>query len=88
MLVRYQRAAGAVWRQAHGSVFVLPDSGRDVVVLTGTGEQLWWLLAEPMTMDQAAHRLGEIFGVPATAVSRDVAPVVDDLAARGVLERG
>ena len=88
MLVRYRRATGVVWRQAHGSVFVLPDGGREVVVLTGTGEELWWLLADPMTIDQAAHRLAEIYGVPDTAVSRDVAPVVTDLAARGVLERG
>jgi hypothetical protein len=88
VLVQYRRAAGVVWRRAHGSVFVLPDSGREVVVLTDTGEELWWLLAEPMTIDQAAHRLAEIYGVPDAAVSRDVAPVVDELAARGVLERG
>ena len=88
MLDRFRRAAGVVWRQAHGSVFVLPDGGGDVVVLTGTGEQLWWLLAEPMTIDQAARRLADIYGVPDAAVSRDVAPVVADLAARGVLERG
>lgn len=88
MLVRYRRAAGVVWRQAHGSVFVLPDAGGDVVVLTGTGEELWWLLAEPMTIDQVAHRLAEKYGVPDQAVSRDVTPVVADLAARGVVERG
>jgi hypothetical protein len=85
---RYRRATGVVWRQAHGSVFVLPDARGDVVVLTGTGEQLWWLLADPMTIDQAAHRLADIYGVSDAAVSRDVAPVVADLAARGVLERG
>lgn len=88
MLVRYRRAVGVVWRQAHGSVFVLPDSRGDVVVLSGTGEDLWWLLTEPMTIDQAAHRLAEIYGVPESAVSRDVTPVLADLAARGVLERG
>jgi len=87
VLVRYWRATGVVWRHAHGSVFVLPGGGREVVVLTGTGEELWWLLADPMTIDQAAHRLAEIYGVPDAAVSRDVAPVVADLAARGVLER-
>jgi hypothetical protein len=41
-----------------------------------------------MTIDQAAHRLADIYGVSDAAVSRDVAPVVADLAARGVLERG
>jgi len=88
VLVRYRRAPGVVWRQAHGSVFVLPDGDREIVVLTGTGEDLWWLLADPMTIDQAAHRLAEIYGVPDAAVSRGVAPVLADLAARGVLERG
>ena len=88
MFDRYRRATGVVWRHAHGSVFVLPDVRGDVVVLTGTGEQLWWLLADPMTIDQAAHRLADIYGVSDAAVSRDVAPVVADLAARGVLERG
>ena len=88
MLVRYQRAAGVVWRQAYGSLFVLPESGRDVVVLTGTGEDLWWLLAEPTTIDQATRSLAEKYGVPEATVTRDLVPVVDDLTARGVLERG
>ncbi len=88
MLVRYRRAAGAVWRHAHGSVFVLPSSASDVVVLTDSGQDLWWLFEESMTIDEAAHRLAEIYGITADKVSRDVAPVVDDLARRGVLDWG
>jgi len=88
VLVRYQRAAGAVWRRAHDSVFVLPHSASDVVVLTGTGEVLWWLLKEPLTVRQIAHHLADVYGVTSDVVSRDLAPVVDDLAMRGVLEPG
>ena len=87
MLERYQRAAGTVWRNAHGSVFVLPADASDVVVLTGTGQELWLLLSEPMTIEDAAHSLADAYGVPAAAVSSDVTPVVHDLAARGVLDQ-
>ena len=86
MLVRYQRAAGAVWRNAHGCAFVLPQPGSEIVVLAGTGHDLWRLLAEPMSIDQVAHCLAETYDVPADAVTRDVAPILDELASRGVLD--
>lgn len=86
MLVRYQRAAGAVWRNVHGYVFVLPQLGSEIVVLAGTGHDLWWLLAEPMTIDQVAHCLAETYDVSADAVTRDVAPILEALAQRGVLD--
>jgi len=83
----YRRAATAVWRHAHGRVFVLPQGAHDVVVLTDTGEDIWRTFAEPKTVDEAAYELAEIYGAPLGAIKRDVTPVLDNLVALGVLDR-
>ena len=87
MPAQYRQAATAVWRRAHGMVLVLPQGANDVVVLTDTGEDIWWTLAEPKTVDEAAYELAEIYGAPLGAIKRDVTPVLDDLVVRGVLDR-
>lgn len=87
MPAHYRRAATAVWRRAHGRVLVLPQGARDVVVLTDTGEAIWWTFAEPKTVDEAAYELAEIYGAPLDAIKRDVTPVLDDLVVLGVLDR-
>jgi hypothetical protein len=85
--VKYRRASRTVWRHAHGSVLVLPMSGHDVMHLTGTGDDLWQLLAEPLTVDQAARRLADIYDRSPDEIIQDIAPVLDDLVARGVVDR-
>jgi hypothetical protein len=75
-----------VWRHAHGSVLVLPMSGHDVMHLTGAGDDLWQLLAEPLTVDEVASRLAEIYDRSPEEIIQDIAPVLDDLVARGVVD--
>ncbi len=87
MPVRYRRASRTVWRNAHGTVLVLPTAGDDVLALVGTGADLWQLLSEPLTVDQAARQLAEVYDRSPGAIAPDIAPVLDDLAIRGVLDR-
>jgi len=85
--VRYRRASRTVWRNAHGTVLVLPTESNDVLALIGTGAQLWQLLSEPLTVDQAARQLAEVYDRSPEVITPDIAPVLDDLATRGVLDR-
>ena len=87
MPVQYRRAGRTVWRYVHGTVLVLPMAGRPVVALADAGADLWQLLSEPLTANQAAHRLAEVYDTSAEEIMRDIAPVLDDLASSGVLER-
>ncbi len=87
MPVQYCRATRIVWRLGHGSVLVLPVSGDHVHVLSGAAEGLWQLLVEPQTVQQAAGSLAEIYDVSSDEILQEIAPLLDDLVARGVLER-
>lgn len=87
MLVRYRRASHAVWRYSHDSVLVLAAPDQDVVALTGTAEDLWQLLWEPLTVAEAGHSLAAAYAGPAAEIAKDIAPVLDDLVERGVVDR-
>lgn len=86
MLVWYRRANRTVWRHIHGSVLVRPAADISVIALTGTGEDIWHLLSTPLTIDQLAHRLGDRYARPADDIVRDIAPILDELVTRGVLD--
>lgn len=87
MPAQYRRVEETVWRHAHRTVLVLPVWHRDVLALDGAGAELWQLLAEPLTVDEAAHRLAEVYNARSDVIARDIAPLLDELADRGVLKR-
>lgn len=85
MAVRYRRADGAVSRRAHGKVYVLPPGSTDMVVLSGTGIDVWQGFGMPKTIDEITSSLVIRYGVPANVVERDVTSAVADLVERRVL---
>jgi Coenzyme PQQ synthesis protein D (PqqD) len=85
--VQYCRATRIVWRLGHDTVLVLPLSGDHVHVISGAAEGLWQLLVEPLTVHQAASSLAEIYDVSSDEILQEIAPLLDDLVGRGVLER-
>lgn len=87
MPVYYGRTSGTVWRHAHGSVLVLPAAGADVVVLSGTAEDLWQVLREPLTVEAAARSLADAYDESPMEVTKDISLLLDDLVARGVVDR-
>lgn len=87
MSVYYGRASGTVWRYGHGSVLVLPSPGTDVVALSGTAEDLWQLLAEPLTVEELAGILAEAYEESAAEITTDIVPMLHDLVERRVLNR-
>ena len=87
MPVRYRRAGRTVWRHVHGLVLVRPMSAPAIIALTGTGVDLWRLLATPLTVDELARELGDRYTRPEDDIRLDIAPALKDLLARGVLEQ-
>lgn len=85
MGVRYDRAAQAVYREAHGNVYVLPPAGHDPVVLSGSGTAIWHAFFEPKTIDEVIDDLSGTHDAPAQVITRDVQSTVEDLAGRGLL---
>ena len=84
---RYHRSSGVLFRYVHDVVLLLNPNDRQVVVLGGAGPDLWDLLAEPITVDDAVHRLAVTYAVDAETISSDVRDVFDHLAQSDVLVR-
>lgn len=53
--------------------------------LSGTGEMLWDLLAEPRTIAQLAAELHEIYAAPVDEIIRDLEPVLVRLVDVGIV---
>jgi coenzyme PQQ synthesis protein D (PqqD) len=75
------------FRRLHHVVLLLAPSRRQVVTLGGAGPALWDLLAEPITIGDAVHRLACAYDVPAESIAPDVHRIVDELARLDVLTR-
>ena len=87
---RYVRAAGFVARRVAGETLLVQTSARslqpiqrstDLLVLNATGEQLWNLLASPVTLEGMAQYLIQDFEVDLATARADaesfVASMVD-----------
>lgn len=82
---RYARAEAVLWRRTVTAVVLLPLEDGEVFELAGTGAALWDLLAEPVTMGEAAVVLSRAFRTSPEQVAADIGPVLVELAGRGVV---
>lgn len=82
---RYARAEAVLWRRTATAVVLLPLEDGDVFELAGTGAALWDLLAEPVTVGEAAVALSTAFRTSPEQVAADIEPVLVELARRGVV---
>ena len=82
------RQPEALWRRAYPNrVLVLPPGAEEPVLLEGTAASIWELLEEPCSADELGRALSDVYGADEALVAADLAPAVDDLTARRVLER-
>jgi hypothetical protein len=84
------RRADVLWRATLDGVVIRrpgEDDARAVVKLGGTGRSLWDALDEPSTFDELCDRLAASHGAERAVVAADLAPVIEDLVARSVVER-
>jgi hypothetical protein len=82
----FRRHEKVAWRAAGGAVVCLPPAAAEPVVVSGSGTDLWTLLAEPITVDEAADVLSASCGVPAERIYPDIASALVMLAELGLLE--
>lgn len=80
------RASGAIWRTGDFGVVVLGTAAHEPVTLAGTGVAIWDALARPCRRVELVEVLASHFAAHRDEVARDVAPVLDELLAGGVLE--
>ncbi|MEZ5245319.1 MAG: PqqD family protein [Acidimicrobiales bacterium] len=81
------RRADVLWRATIDGVLVRPLGATTLTKLAGTGGALWALLDEPSSFDDLCARLATAHDVDVAVVTTDLVPVVEDLIAKGVLER-
>ena len=86
MTLRYARRERVLWRRTGDAVVVLAGDGRQVFTLEGSGVDLWHLLAEPIELDEAARALAGAYGASSEQVAKDIAPVLEELSRRDVIE--
>ncbi len=80
------RAPGAIWRTGDFGVTVLGTTSEEPVTLAGSGVAVWDALARPRRRVELVEILATRFAADRDEIARDVAPVLDELLAGGVLE--
>lgn len=81
------RRADVLWRATLDGVVVRPLGATEVTKLAGSGIALWAALEDPSPPDQVYRRLAASHDTTVEVIAADLAPVIDELIARGVLER-
>lgn len=82
----FRRHDHVAWREAGGAVVCLPPHATEPVVVSGSGTDLWALLAEPITVDEAVDVLSTTCGVPSELIYPDIASALVMLAELGAVE--
>jgi hypothetical protein len=82
----FQRRADVLWRRSLDAVLCLPPNANEPVTLAGTGPEVWDLLESPHSVVQLAAVLSDRHGADPDVVAVGVDPVVDQLAALGLIE--
>jgi hypothetical protein len=80
------RATRVLWRRTEGGVVVLVPGDDEFIHLTGTGVAVWDALVVPRTRHELARLLANSYRADPVDVAGDVAPVIDQLVGRRVLE--
>lgn len=73
----YRRSDTVLWREAGGALVCLPPDRSEPIVVNGSGPDLWALLEEPITAEEAAAVLGRAYGVPVDLIAPDIATVLE-----------
>lgn len=84
---RYRRAAEVGKTLIDNEIFLVKAGSDDVFHLDATGAALWRLLADPLTAAAATAVFAAAFpDIPAERLERDVAALLADLSARGLVD--
>ena len=82
----YRRRVDVLWRRSLDAVLCLPPGATEPVTLAGTGPEVWALLQRSHTLAELAAELAARHQTDAEVVTDDVAPILERLAALGLIE--
>lgn len=83
----YRRRPDVLWRRSLDAVIGLPPDQIEPVTLAGTGPEVWDLLQTPRSLAELAAELANRHGADPEVVAADVRPVLERLAALGLVEQ-
>jgi hypothetical protein len=85
---RFWRRSDVLWRRSLDTVLVVPAGGSEPVTLAGTGPAVWALLATPVMVSELSRVLARDYGEDPSVIEADLVPVLEKLAALGVVASG
>jgi hypothetical protein len=74
-----------VWREFAGEVVILDLESQHYFGLTGSGNDMWQLIAEHGSSDQVLEHLSAKYDVDPTNLKSDFERLVNELAAKGMV---
>jgi Coenzyme PQQ synthesis protein D (PqqD) len=83
---RHQRRHDVLWRRSLDTVLCLPPDGAEPVTLAGSGPEVWDLLQTPHSLAELGDELADRHQADPEVVAADVRPVLERLAALGLIE--
>jgi hypothetical protein len=82
---RWCKRADTLERSLPSGVLLLPARGDDVILLAGTGRELWGLLTEPRSTDELTAELARRYAGDASNIRADIEAVLTELERDGVV---
>lgn len=85
--VRYVRSPHVLQRRTLDAFVLLAVEGADPLVVTGTGADVWTLVADPRSVAEIVEVLAEHYSGEAAAIASDVQALLDLLVSAGSILR-
>jgi hypothetical protein len=74
------------WREVDDEAVILSMPTGEMFELNATGTRVWQLIQQPVTVGELRDRLVESYDVDPETCLRDLLQLLQDLAARGLIE--
>jgi len=82
---RYRRNPQTAGRVIDGQAFVVTPDDNRLHTLNAAATRLWSLAQQPISVDEAARALTEVYDIDEPTALRDATACLDDMVARAIL---
>jgi len=84
---RWSRNPEVLWRRCGEKIVMLVPGSADPIVLEGSGERAWELLADPIDSEDLAVGLAELYDTDVRTVEQDLESFLGELETVGAAAR-